>query len=188
MKIYDTTCSQIEYFDILKNNIATSKTTENFLKTGEEILSLRKDISNLWEKLIFLNPFNSESEKDYIIYIKVILQDDILLKTEQNKFNSLKNEKLSEKNNLYYSMFDNDLSAVLLIDGYSYNGKIFYTTTNFASLFMFSGKEILNTTIDDLLPDVIQNFHRTFLYTSIDLFVPCVLINFLRSGVISLLI
>jgi hypothetical protein len=160
MKIYDTTCSHIDYFDILKNNIATSKTTENFLKTGEEILSLRQDISNLWEKLIFLNPFNSESEKDYIIYIKVILQDDILLKTEQNKFNSLKNEKLSEKNNLYYSMFDNDLSAVLLIDGYSYNGKIFYTTTNFASLFMFSGKEILNTTIDDLLPDVIQNFHR----------------------------
>ena len=160
MKIYDTTCSQIEYFDILKNNIATSKTTENFLKTGEEILSLRKDISNLWEKLIFLNPFNSESEKDYMTYIKVILQDDILMRTEQNKYNSLKNEKLSERNNLYYSMFDNDLSAVLLIDGYSYNGKIFYTTTNFASLFMFSGKEILNTTIDDLLPDIIQNFHR----------------------------
>ena len=160
MKIYDTTCSQIDYFDILKNNIVTSKTTENFLKTGEEILSLRQDISNLWEKIIFLNPFNNESEKDYMTYIKVILQDDILMRTEQNKFNSLKNEKLSEKNNLYYSMFDNDLSAVLLIDGYSYNGKIFYTTTNFASLFMFSGKEILNTTIDDLLPDVIQNFHR----------------------------
>ena len=160
MKIYDTTCSQIDYFDILKNNIATSKTTENFLKTGEEILSLRQDISNLWDKIIFLNPFNSESEKDYMTYINVILQDDILMRTEQNKYNSLKNEKLSEKNNLYYSMFDNDLSAVLLIDGYSYNGKIFYTTTNFASLFMFSGKEILNTTIDDLLPDVIQNFHR----------------------------
>jgi len=160
MKIYDTTCSQIDYFDILKNNIATSKTTENFLKAGEDILSLRQDISNLWEKIIFLNPFNTESEKDYMTYINVILQDDILMRTEKNRFNSIKNEKLSEKNNLYYSMFDNDLSAVLLIDGYSFNGKIFYTTTNFASLFMFSGKEILNTTIDDLLPDTIQNFHR----------------------------
>jgi len=160
MKIYDTTCSQIDYFDILKNNIATSKTTEIFLKTGEDILSLRQDITNLWEKIIFLNPFNTESEKDYMTYINIILQDDILMRAEQNRFNSLKNEKLSEKNNLYYSMFDNDLSAVLLIDGYSFNGKIFYTTTNFASLFMFSGKEVLNTTIDDLLPDTIQNFHR----------------------------
>lgn len=160
MKIYDTTCCQTDYFDILKNNVVTSKTTEKFLKTGEDILTLRQDISNLWEKIIYLNPFNKESEKDYMTYIKVILQDDILMRTEQNRFNSLKNTKLSEKNNLYFSMFDNDLSAVLLIDGYSYNGKIFYTTTNFSSLFMFSEKEILNTTIDDLLPDVIQNFHR----------------------------
>ena len=160
MKIYDATCSQIEYFDILKNSAITAKTTENFLKIGEDILTLRKDILNLWEKIISLNPFSDESEKDYMIYLDTILQDDVLLKTEEKRFNTLKTEKLSERNNPYYSMFNQELSVVLLADGYSYNGKIFYATPNFASLFMFTGKEVLNTSIDDLLPDVIQNFHR----------------------------
>jgi hypothetical protein len=160
MKIYDATCSQIEYFDILKNSVTTAKTTENFLKIGEDILKLRKDILNLWEKIILLNPFSDESEKDYMIYLDTILQDDILLKTEEKRYNSLKTEKLPERNNPYYSMFNQEISAVLLVDGYSYNGKVFYATPNFSSLFMFSGKEVLNTSVDDLLPDVIQSFHR----------------------------
>ena len=160
IKIYDATCSQIEYFDILKNNITTQKTTENFLKIGEDILSLRQDILNLWEKIIALNPFSNESEKDYMIYLDTILQDDVLMRTEEKRFNTLKAEKLSERNNPYYSLFIQELSGVLLVDGYSYNGKIFYATPNFPSLFMFNGKEILNNSIDDLLPDVIQKFHR----------------------------
>ena len=160
IKIYDATCSQIEYFDILKNNMTNSKTTENFLKIGEDILSLRKDILSLWEKIILLNPFSNESEKDYIIYLDTILQDDVLKRSEIKRYNSIKAEKLLEKMNKYYSMFIQEISAVLLADGYSYNGKIVYTTPNFPSLFMFTGKEILNTSIDDLLPDAIQNFHR----------------------------
>ena len=160
IKIYDATCSQIEYFDILKNNITVAKTTENFLNIGEEILSLRKDINCLWNKIITLNPFSNESEKDYMIYLDAILQDDVLKRSEAKRFNNLKAEKFSEKNNLYYSMFNQQMSAVLLSDGYSHSGKIIYTTPNFPSLFMFTGKEILNTSIEDLLPDVIQNFHK----------------------------
>ena len=160
IKIYDATCIQIEYFDILKNNMTNSKTTENFLKIGEEILFLRKDILNLWEKIILLNPFSNESEKDYIIYLDTILQDDVLKRSEIKRYNTLKAEKLPEKKNTYYSMYMQESSAVLLADGYSYSGKIFYTTQNFPSLFMFTGKEILNTSIDDLLPDVMQAFHR----------------------------
>jgi hypothetical protein len=34
LKIYDAACNQIDYFDILKNNVSTPKTTENFLKIG----------------------------------------------------------------------------------------------------------------------------------------------------------
>jgi hypothetical protein len=160
IKIYEATCNQIEYFDALKNNITNSKTTEGFLKTGEDILSLRKDILNLWEKIISLNPFSNESEKDYLIYLETILRDNVLKRIEIKKYNNLKAEKFPEKNNQYYTMFVSDLSAVLLADGYSYNGKIIYASPNFPSLFMFTGKEILNTTIDDLLPDVIQSFHR----------------------------
>ena len=105
IKIYDATCSQIEYFDILKNNMTNSKTTENFLKIGEDILSLRKEILNLWEKIILLNHFSNESEKDYIIYLDTILQDDVLKRTEIKRYNTLKAEKLPEKNNRHYSMF-----------------------------------------------------------------------------------
>jgi hypothetical protein len=126
MKIYDATCSQIEYFDILKNNLTTEKTAENFLKIGEDILSLRKDIFDLWGKIILLNPFCTESERDYMIYLNNVLQDKVFLKTEEKRFNSNKALKLAERNNDYYSMYIQDLSAVLLIDGYSYNGKIIY--------------------------------------------------------------
>ena len=143
--------------------MTNSKTTENFLKIGEDILSLRKDIINLWEKIILLNPFSNESEKDYIIYLDTILQDDVLKRSEIKRYNTLKAEKLSERMNKYYSMFIQEFSAVLLADGYSYSRKIFYTTPNFPSLFMFTRKEILNTSIDDLLPDVIQNFVRNLI-------------------------
>ena len=160
IKIYDATYSQIEYFDILRNNITTAKTTENFLKIGEDILTLRQDIINLWEKIISLNPFSTESEKDYMIYLETILKDDVLMKTEEKRFNTLKAEKLPERNNPYYSLFIQEISSVLLIDGYSFSGKVLYATPNFPSLFMFSGKEILNTSIDDLMPDVVQSFHR----------------------------
>ena len=160
IKIYDAACSQIEYFDILKNNITIAKTTENFLNIGEDILSLRKDIMSLWDKIITLNPFSNESEKDYMVYLDTILQDDVLKRSEAKRFNSVRAEKLSEKNNLYYSLFNQESSAVLLSDGYSHSGKILYATPNFPSLFMFTGKEILNTSIDDLLPDVVQNFHK----------------------------
>ena len=160
MKIYDATCSQIEYFDLLKNSTTTVKTTKNFLKIGEDILNLRKDILGLWDKIILLNPFNNESQKDYMIYIEIILQDDALMRSEEKKYNTLKTEKLSERNNLYYSLFLRDYSSVLISEGYSYNGKIIYTSPNFSSMFLFAGKEILNYSIDDLLPDVVQVFHK----------------------------
>ena len=167
MKIYDATCSQIEYFDILKNSTTTGKTTENFLNIGKDILSLRKDILNLWEKIMLLNPFSIESKRDYMIYLDNVLQDQTLLKTEEKRFNSNRDLKLADRNNTYYSIYIQELSAVLLIDGYSYNGKVIYATSNFPSLFMFTEKEILNITIDDLLPDVIQNFHKFLIEDSI---------------------
>ena len=160
MKIYDATCSQIEYFDILRNKIATTKTIDNYLRVGEDVLNLRREVLSLWDKIIMLNPFSDESVRDFLLYIGLVLQDDILVKSEEKKFNELQSEKLPERNNNYYSMFDQDLTTVLLADGYSFNGKIIYATSNFQSLFMFSGKEIINTTIDDLLPEVIQNFHK----------------------------
>ena len=160
LKIYDATCNQIDYFDTLRNNITTGKTTENFLKTGENILVLRKEIFKIWEKIIDLNPFSDESEKDYMLYLKTIMQDDILAKNEEKRFNLLKSSKLEEKNSIYYSMFKNDLNSVLLIDGYTTNGKIIYATPNFPFLYKFNGKEVINTSIEELIPSVVQFFHK----------------------------
>ena len=163
IEIYDATCSQIEYFDILKNNVSTEKTTENFLKTGENILSLRKNILDIWNKMIELNPVDMEAEKDYLIYLDVILQDEFLKKEEIKKYKLKKADYLTDKKNFYFDIFNQEKNAVLLCDGYSFNGKIFYYTPNFASLFGFTGKEISNISIDDLIPDSVQSFHKYLL-------------------------
>ena len=102
-----------------------------------------------------------------MLYLKTILQDDILAKNEEKKFNLLKSNKFSEKNNIYYSMFKNDINSILLIDGYTSNGKILYATPNFPFLYKFNGKEIINTQIDDLLPNVVQSFHKDLIENSL---------------------
>ena len=160
IKIYDSICSTIEYYDILRNRIATKKTIDNYLKVGENILSLRKEIFILWDKIIILNPFSNESKNDFFLYSNFILQDNILVKNTEKKYNELQAAKLPEKYNIYYSMYNQENSAVLLADGNIFNGKILYSTPNFPYLFMFNEKEIINISIEDLVPNVIQNFHK----------------------------
>ena len=160
LKIYEATSNQIEYFDTLRNNVSTGKVTQNFLETGENIITLRNEIFKIWEKIVQLNPFSNEILNDYMLYLKTILQDDNTAKFEEKKFKLIKSNKLSEKNNIYHSMFKNDINSVLLVDGYTNNGKILYATPNFPFLYRFNGKEIINTPIEELLPNVIQPFHK----------------------------
>ena len=167
VKIYDATTSQIDYFEILKNTVTTSKSTQNFLKVGETILKIRNDILTLWNKIVELNPFSDESAKDYMLYLQGILQDDVFASSEEKKYKSLKNNKLSERNSVYHQMFMSELSAIILIDGHNNNGKLLYMTPNFPNLFSFNGRELLNTTIDDLLPDTIKTFHKDLIEDAI---------------------
>ena len=167
IKIYDAICSQIEYLDIIKNNVTTHKTTENFIKYGEKILKTRAEIITIWEKIIELNPFSDEYQKDYILYLDTIIQDDILLKEESKNYMILKNSKLQERNNIYHSMFLYNASSILLVDGYLSNGKILYSSSNFSLLFMYNDKELLNLTIEDLLPNAIQVFHKELVENAI---------------------
>ena len=160
MKIYDATTSQIDYFDLLKSNITTNKTTENFLKSSETILNSRKEIINIWDKIIELNPFSDEYQKDYMLYLDTIIQDDFLSKEESKKYILKKNSKTHLKNSIYHKMFLTDKSSVLLSDGYLSSGKIIYASPNFPLIFMYTQKEILSLFIDDLLPSVVQAFHK----------------------------
>ena len=163
LKIYDATSCQIEYFENFKSSNTTKKSTENFLKSGEDILTCKKKISKIWTQLTKLNPFNANAENDYMLYLKTIIQDDFLAKAEEKKNFSYKNKQMRYKNNTYYSMFSEDTSSFLLIDGaIDANLKILYTTPNFGKLFLFSGKEMLNTSVNDLLPNLIQKHHKEF--------------------------
>ena len=60
--------------------------TDKLLTIGDSILKLRKEIINIWEKIIELNPFSDESYKDYLLYINTIIQDEILSKEELQKY------------------------------------------------------------------------------------------------------
>ena len=167
MKIYDAVCNQIDYFDLLKNNITTNKTAENFMKTGENIFKTGSDIYTIWSKLINLNPFNDECFKDFMLYLNSIVQNEASARDESKKYQSLKNKKYQEKYNIYHSLFINDVSSVLLIDGYLANGKILYASQNFPFLFRYNGKEVLSLTVDDLLPNIVQTFHRELIEKAI---------------------
>lgn len=165
-KIYEITCNQIDYYDVLKNSVITQKTTQNFLKLGEEIIQNRKETIRLWERITELNPFNEESLRDLTLYLREVLQDEVFLKNETKKLNSIRSAKFSERNNTYYYLF-NLSNSILLVDGYSTFGKVLYYTPNFPALFDFSGKEVLNMTIDDLCPQVIKEFHREIIFIGI---------------------
>ena len=167
IKIYDGLSSQIDYFDLLKDSSSTNKTTEHLLKCGENIFKTRKEIKEIWDKLIELNPFSDECQRDYILYLDSIVQDDFLAREETKKYILLKNNKSKEKFNTYYRMFLTNTSSVLLVDGYLSNGKILYFTQNFTFLFMYSGKELLSLTVDDLLPNCIQLFHKELINNAI---------------------
>ena len=159
LKIYDAACSQIDYFDILRNNTNSKKSTKTFLKLGNTILQLRKEILEIWDKIINLNPFSDEIEKDYMLYLETIIQDEHLVEKEKKRYNMIKTLKLSEKNNIYYTLFIKELTSIILIDANN-NNKIVFATSNFSILFNYSSKEIMNFTINDLIPNCIVEFHK----------------------------
>ena len=167
LKVYDAICTQIDYFDLLKNSVTTNKTTENILKSGENIFKVRKEIITIWNKIIKLNPFCDDCYGDYMLYLDTILQDEILVREQSKNYQLLKNNKSQEKYNIYHTMFVRDTSAILLVDGYLSSGKIIYASPNFSLLFMYSGKELTSLTIDDLLPNIVQTFHKELIDNAI---------------------
>ena len=167
MKIYDAICNQIDYFDLLKNGVTTNKTSINFLKTGENIFKIKKDIIAIWEKIIKLNPFCDDCHGDFILYLQTIVQDEILAREETKKYQLLKNNKSQEKYNFYHTIFIQDTSSLLLIDGYLTNGKIIYASPNFTTLFMYTIKELTCLNVDDLLPNIVQTFHKELIDNAI---------------------
>jgi hypothetical protein len=158
-KIFDAVSNQMEYFETLRNNVTTPKTTENFLSIGQNILATKKQILNYWDKIIEINPFSEEVFQNYQLYLNAVIQDDEFSNSETKKFKAYRNSKLSEKNSIFYSMFSIN-SGVLLVDGWCNFGKVLYATPNLPLLFNFSLKDGANMHIDDVSPNLIKEIHR----------------------------
>ena len=160
IKIYDAVTSQIEYFDTLKNNQTSNSNIENFLKAGEKIIGLRKEIILLWDKIMKLNPFCEENEQDYLLYLSKIIQDKDMALKEEERYRNFRNERLVYRNNFYYTLFNSDVLSVILVDGNQLRGKLLYTTPNFGFLFNFTPKELISAYIYFFQPTIISNFHK----------------------------
>ena len=160
LKIYDATTNQVEYFEILKANTQiNNQSSKKLLLLGTKLLELRKEIISLWGKIIELNPFSIEAEKDYLLYIENIIQDEELLREESKKFLILKIKEEKNKGSKYYNLFDKN-NTILLVDGYNSKGKILYFSPNFPEVFNISPKECLTLSNHDLMPKCISEFHE----------------------------
>ena len=166
-KIYDALNSQINYFEVLKTKIITYKITQDFLNFGDEIIKLRKEIIFIWEKIIKINPFSDEYQKDYILFLESIIKDESFAKEEIKKYKYFKYNKQKEQYNIYHNMFLNDTRAILLVDGYLSLGKILYSSKNFSSLFSYYGKELLNLNIENLIPKPIEYLDKNLIENAI---------------------
>ena len=160
VKINDTIFEQYNYFDILRNNNIDKNLIPNFIQTGKKILKIRNEIFTLWNKIISLNVFNEEIKNDYMFFLYNIIQDNYLFKEEENKLSKLKNLELIYKDRMYYSLFDKQISSIILFNDYSFKGNIIYVTSNFINLFNYSPKDIINLEIDNLIPKCISYFHN----------------------------
>ena len=167
LKIYDAINYQIDYFDILRNNTYSLKSSKMFLKIGSEIINTRLEIKIIWKNIIKLNPFCDEEENDYLLYLENIIQDTDLAEKEDKKYKQIKCIKLSEKNSIYHSLFDKENTSIILVDGYNNKGLIIYNTQNFPTLFNFSQKDINNINIKDLIPSNIATFHNKLIKDAI---------------------
>ena len=163
IKIYDCINYQIDYYDILKNKNRKDIITEKLLRNGRNILKSRKEIIVLWEKLIKLYPFDDESYNDYMLYVNSIIQDEFLAKEESSKYIILKSIQFQEKYKIYYRIFLNSISAVLLLS----NERVIYTTKNFSSIFGYNEKEATSLVINNLIPNVIKGFHKELMDNAI---------------------
>ena len=90
-----------------------------------------------------------------------------MAKTEKKKLDNLINDKENEKMNLTYSLFLKDQSSVLLVDGYSNMGKILYVTPNIENIYDYKVNELMNGSIDYLIPKTIAEIHNELIENTI---------------------
>ena len=167
IKIFDATQAQADYFNFLRSSSENS--TEKFLNIGNKILLLRKEILNLWNEIINLNPFCDEIEQDFIMYLDNIIQDDDLLNKLSKNFHMIKEKKIIEKDNKYHQLFNMEKSCILLFDGFNNKGKLLYYTVNFPRIFFINNeKQLLNLYLEDLVPKCLSNFHDKLIQDSIE--------------------
>ena len=96
-----------------------------------------------------LNFYNYINHSCFILFL-------ILVAYEENDLHYL----LGRKWILLFLLFIKETTSILLLDGSSIKSRIIYYTPNFQNLFNYLPKEILNSTIHDLMPNCVASFHK----------------------------
>ena len=162
IKITDAITCQIEYFDNIQNMANAFKNIPNLIEIGKNIIKIRNQIKSIINKILVLNPNNVQICTDYLLYISNILKDDILLKAENKNF-------INHKKKTYnFSMFNEEISSVMLVQGVNDCGKILYKTPNFNKIFTYESNDSLSFSIYDLIPNCIAEFHQDLIENSIE--------------------
>ena len=131
-----------------------------------KIIKLKKDIKNLYTKLLEIYPSipdsnQTSSEYDYFykIFLNEVEQDELLILKENKNYLTHLNNYKRDKGDLYKSLFDKK-SCLLMVDGYIEVGLIMYFSNNFSQVFHFEfGKFKHNFNINDFVPKSIEHFH-----------------------------
>ena len=156
MKISELAENQMNYYDYFKNFSVGAKSSLGFLKVGKTIIKIRDEIKQIWDKILILNPFCQEIRREYMTYIKEILNDEDYYEKELKNHRYIQNYYFPYKKSFYFKLFDNLNSALFLTD---YNdNKILYITPNFKKIILLSN-ESNDLTVSSLIPSAIEKFH-----------------------------
>lgn len=168
IKIFDSACFHLDYFELMKNKSTLPHITSTLLKTSQDIYHIRKTIIDLWNQIVNINQFCNDIFKDYMLYLNIILEDNEQIEQVRKDYNNNKLFKNESEDDLYHSMFNKESASVLLINGNSSEkGKILYATQNFFDLYGYYLRDVLNMSLDDLLPHSVKPFHNELIYNSI---------------------
>ena len=157
MKISEFAESQMNYYDYFKNFSVGAKSSLGFLNLGKKIIGIREEIKQIWDKILILNPFCPEIKREYMNYIKEILNDEDYYEKELKNHSYIQNYYLPQKNSFYFKLFDTLNSAIFLSD-YKDN-KILYLTPNFKKIILLSN-ESNDLTLNSLIPTPVEKFHN----------------------------
>ena len=168
-KINESIFQRVEYFELLTSRVGagnTHTTLKDFITTGDKIMTIGREIQKISSVIREINPFEEEIFHHYNFYLEAINKDYKLAIEEKKKLNEIRLNKMPERGQIYFSLFDNN-SNIILVDGFNNKAGIIYASKNFFTNFNTNPNDILSKTVHDLVPTAIKDFHEEIMENGI---------------------